>query len=186
MRDMAYSQGARTHVYMVHVLNDVCASTSHELTGLSDPIKKKEAVAPDGLFCEHCGALDGTSRRQFPNAEALLQHVRSKHASGDDDTPKKLSIGGAQTGETDTSKPHPESTDGEGSLAFECPACGVSFTSVDAVTSHLENGISPPAVSKIHCSLCARSFQSERALFQHKLSCESKKERQSGFEIELA
>ena len=121
---------------------------------VNDSNDKVGAVSVRTLCCNECEG------REFPNEDALMQHLRSKHSPLSQSTAKVPLLSSIYTG------------------SFHCNICGMGFNTEQECEDHLTNGIVPSSIEEVTntkqvCKICGRYFKDERGLHQHSMSCTS-------------
>ena len=137
-------RGVQTHIYQIHLLDDI----------VNDSNDKDGVVGVRTLCCNECEG------REFPNEDALMQHLRSKHSPLSQSTAKVPLLSSIYTG------------------SFHCNICGMGFNTEQECEDHLTNGIVPSSIEEVTntkqmCKICGRYFKDERGLYQHSMSCTS-------------
>jgi len=146
------------------------------------------------LACPHC-----SGDRNFPNMQALAQHLAAKHQGPYTDTRPdwfckpvlasqndKISLASSAGSSEDSAAspaahkpspqpPHPEVRTGVPSRAdegqkFTCAICGENFQDSQAREEHVRL-LSPREKEKQACRLCGKLFSEVRALQQHANTC---------------
>jgi rubredoxin len=191
--NMVVIQGARTHVYMVHILTSGTDSDIYSKCAIGEPVGptevpsttclQEEPAGSDSLYCPICEVPEKLSfivvdtaeglRRSFSSPDALQQHMRAKHASPSAAPP-------AEETKTDTTRTtsyvfsdDAPSTGGDMYGVYVCGLCGLALDSPEGLERHLSEGVAPPPVCQLLCASCGRTFVNERALRQHAVACNS-------------
>ena len=123
-------------------------------------------------YCELCQPKESGSRRQFPSAQALQDHVRAVHTAKHKkilpDWAKNLgSVAATSTAEQDVDRV----------VNFgSCAICGLVFREQSHARQHGKEFVPPPTLSeevpaKFQCSFCSKTFREDRARKQHENFC---------------
>lgn len=136
----------RTHVYLMHVINQSGAeeSSSSTVAFLQDYV------------CVTCD-------RKFSNSDALYQHQRARHSVGIRDNSLKESDSMAVQSANSVEKLE---------YSVVCAICDYAFESVVHLEEHMRQGLIPitPVAFNV-CKNCGRNFADRRAMEQHVKFC---------------
>jgi hypothetical protein len=167
-------QGARTHVYTTHVLNNKHNSIVHPS---AFPVSVPVSVSVDDeLVCSEC-----IPPKLFLCADALYQHTIAKHTT--------YTSRNADTKTTNTQTPPPPTDDDlpphtpliealpttvntSPSVVVVCDICGWQLIGEADIEDHLAL-LQPPRQETYECSNCDKTFSSVRAIGQHQNYCMS-------------
>ena len=144
-------QGAKTHVYMMHVLDGGDVVGSNCLSG-NIP-----------LICSLCA-------RACPNKDALQQHTIAKHSGQYQDIKPSWAMEAITERQTNGVEKNPTSPSVSDS-SYDCMICLFTFPTLQQLDNH-HLGWQPLNVTdQLSCEHCQSSFKDDRALKQHKNYC---------------
>lgn len=173
-RRLKSEQGIKTHVYMVHILDNKQSESDSEL-------------GSNLISCELC-------EKVLPNQDALYQHNVAKHsgkflslkpswAAVSLTNPAAVSLdkiihdtSKVDMGNPDKDQNHysSESIAEQGPL-YECLICGIELLSKELLDNHLL-GWQPVSISKkFNCHQCNKYFSDDRGRLQHMNFCNNGK-----------
>jgi DNA-directed RNA polymerase subunit M/transcription elongation factor TFIIS len=167
-KEFPTEQGARTHVYVEHVLEKSVAKyqlralESVALTPVSTESLQIESEVDSGTYrCSFCTG----SEKVYTSVDALYQHVTAKHPSVN----RSTSISTTCDVKSSDIAPKVEASPSKDEVVKEeCVICGTCVTSQ---VEHLAS-LKPPQVKLLECETCGRTFQSERSILQHSRFCQ--------------
>eukprot|EP01031_Cornospumella_fuschlensis_P034441 gene34441-41685_t len=162
-RTFPTEQGARTHVYNVHIL---APEKRQSVAVVANPDNDSTIVAKSAppSICQDCG-------KECPDSDALQQHMIAKHTGGNVYILPYWRQGSSADRDSTEESGGQEECDKP-----QCPVCLLAFDSETAVQVHLADGLIPISSECTSnmlfiCDICCKQFAQERALLQHKNFC---------------